>query len=114
MTRRVGAIATGAVIGAGCVALAIFLHSEGIILAGAWAGIIALLGIPIGILGVWLAWPLDHDAVPSRDESHIDRIQRNIASQHGTIFAVQDGHQSIRYNSPDDDDESESDTGNRQ
>jgi len=113
MTRRVGAIATGVVISAGCVVLAIFLHSEGIILAGAWAGIIALLGIPIGILGVWLAWPRDHDDIPSRDESNIDRIQRNIATQHGTIFAVQDGHQSISYNSPDGD-ESESDTGNRQ
>jgi hypothetical protein len=90
--------------------LAIFLHSEGIILAGAWAGIIALLGIPIGILGVWLAWPRDQDDIPSRGESPGDRIQHNIASQNGTIFAVQDGHQSIKYYPPpppvvDDDDD---------
>lgn len=68
MRRRLGAVIVGAVLGAACVVLGVFLHREGVVLAGAWAGIIGLLGIPIGALGVWLAWPRGRGEATVRDE----------------------------------------------
>jgi hypothetical protein len=103
MERRLGAVIVGAVLGAACVVLAVFLHREGVVLAGAWAGIIGLLGIPIGALGVWLAWPRGRGEAAGRDEGPNAEIQNNTASQGGTIYAVQEGNQSINYNRSDDD-----------
>jgi hypothetical protein len=94
---RVGAVAIGAIVAAACVVLAIFLRREGVVLGGAWAGIIGLLGIPIGVLGVWLAWPRGGDKLTAHEESLNVRFQRNVTSGHGTVFAVQDGNQSISY-----------------
>jgi hypothetical protein len=97
MGRRVGALAIGVLVGAACVVLAIFLYREGLVRAGAWAGIIGLFGIPIGALGVWLAWPRGDDKATEHQERPNVRFQRNITSGHGTIFAVQDGNQSVNY-----------------
>src|ERR1700722_9139135 len=102
MWRRLASVVVGVIVLAACTVLAIFLHREGIILAGAWAGVIGLLGIPIGALGVWLAWPHSHDEKdPPRQESPI-RVQRNMASSHGSVFAVQDGEQNIYNRQPTD------------
>jgi uncharacterized membrane protein YccC len=102
MWRRLASVVVGVIVLAACVVLAIFLHREGIVLAGAWAGIIGLLGIPIGALGVWLAWPRSRDEKdPPALESPI-RIQRNTTSSHGSVFAVQDGEQNIYNRHPSD------------
>ncbi len=87
-------------LGAACIVLAVFLHREGVVLAGAWAGIIGLLGIPIGALGVWLAWPRSHEEATVRDQGPSVNIQHNTASRGGTTFAVQDGDQSINSDRP--------------
>src|SRR5208282_289174 len=86
-----------------CIALAVFLHREGVVLAGAWAGIIGLLGIPIGALGVWLAWPRGRGEATARDQEPSADIQNNTAFRGGTIYAVQGGDQSINNNRPSDD-----------
>jgi hypothetical protein len=84
------------------VVLAFFLHRQGVVLAGAWAGIIGLLGIPIGLLGVWLAWPRDEDTESAPEQKTQASFQNNTTSGPGTIFAVQDGNQTIYYKqSPD-------------
>lgn len=103
MVRRFSAVTVGVIIGAACVTLAIFLHNEGLIRAGAWAGIIGLLGVPIGLLGVWLAWPRDRDDATAGEHGPSAQIQQNTTSQHGTTFAVQDGHQTINYYRPPND-----------
>lgn len=95
--RRAGAVALGATVGVACVVLAIFLHREGVVLGGAWAGIISLLGIPIGGLGVWLAWPRGGDKPPVSEKRLNVTYQHNSTSVQGTIFAVQDGNQNINY-----------------
>jgi hypothetical protein len=89
---------------AACAVLAFFLHREGIVLAGAWAGVIGLLGIPIGALGVWLAWPRSRDEKDPPGGESPTRVQRNMASSHGSVFAVQDGEQNI-YNRQSSDNE---------
>jgi hypothetical protein len=102
MWRRVGSVLAGVLLGAVCVALAVFLHREGIILAGAWAGVIGLLGIPVAALGAWLAWPRGEDATDSPEKKSQISVQYNETSDHGTTFAVQDGKQTIYYKqSPD-------------
>lgn len=100
MVRRFSAVTVGVVTGGACIALAIFLHKEGLVRAGAWAGVIALLGIPISILGVWLAWPSDHDRGSEHRRSLRLAIQRNTSTQQSTIFAVQDGEQTVNYARP--------------
>jgi hypothetical protein len=102
MERRLGAVIIGVVLGAACVALAVFLHREGVVLAGAWAGIIGLLGIPIGALGVWLAWPRGRGEATVGGQGPSADIQKNTASRGGTIYAVQSGNQSINTNRPND------------
>jgi hypothetical protein len=103
MSRRLGSVLGGLLLGAACAILAVFLHHEGIILAGAWAGIIGLAGIPIGILAVWLAWPREPDAADSPDQKPRTNVQHNQASGLGATFAVQDGNQFIYYKQPSND-----------
>jgi hypothetical protein len=97
MWRHLCSVLAGLLLGAACVVLAIFLHRQGIILAGAWAGVIGLLGIPIGALGVWLAWPRGENTESPIEQKPQAKVQRNETSGGGTIFAVQDGNQII-YN----------------
>ncbi len=100
--RQLAAVAVGVVVGGVCVVVAIFLHRQGVDRAGAWASIIGLLGIPIGMLGVWLAWPHSSGTVDQSNSPPTVRIQHNSASEGGTTFAVQDGLQIIDYDrSPD-------------
>lgn len=93
--RRLGSVLVGLLLGAACIVLAVFLHREGIVLAGAWAGVIGLLGIPIGGLGVWLAWPRTKGSEELPEEGSKVNVQQNEASYQGIIFAVQDGTQTI-------------------
>jgi hypothetical protein len=92
----------GVLVGVVGLALGFFLHREGIIRAGAWAGIIGLSGIPIGVLGVWLAWPRTRDGGDLPEQGSSVRIQQNNPSGHGTTFAVQDGNQIIYGDKPTD------------
>ena len=100
--RRLGSVLAGLLLCAACVVLAVFLHHEGIVLAGAWAGVIGLFGIPIGALGVWLAWPRSRQAKELSEQESQTSVQHNEASHHGTTFAVQDGSQIIYYKQPGD------------
>jgi hypothetical protein len=95
MGRRVGAVAVGVVVGAVCVAFGVFLHGQGVDRAGAWAGIIGLLGVPLGVLGVWLAWPRGGDGAAGRERAPQVKTQHNTASGGATVNAVQDGNQII-------------------
>jgi hypothetical protein len=102
MWRRLGSVLLGVLLGAACTVLAIFLYREGIIRAGAWAGVIGLLGIPIALVAVWLAWPRDRDAAKLPEQESRLKVQYNKASQHSSTFAVQDGNQGIYYSRPTD------------
>ena len=84
-----GAVAVGILVAAVCVAIGVFLHGQGLARAGAWAGIIGLLGLPLGALGVWLAWPRGGDGA-----AHT-KVQNTTASDGGTAFVVMDGDQVI-------------------
>jgi hypothetical protein len=95
MWRRTASVLAGLLLGGACVGLGIFLHHEGIVLAGAWAGVIGLLGIPVGALGVWLAWPRGEEPARLSEQEPLTSIQYNESSGHGTIFAVQNGKQVI-------------------
>ena len=99
--RRLGSVLAGLLLCAACVVLAVFLHREGIVLAGAWAGVIGLLGIPIGCLGVWLAWPRGKESEELPEQESQVSVQHNEASYQGVNFAVQDGTQTIYYRQPD-------------
>ncbi|HEY1665337.1 MAG TPA: hypothetical protein VGG54_06570 [Trebonia sp.] len=105
--RRLCSVLAGLLLGAACVVLAIFLHREGIVLAGAWAGVIGLLGIPVGGLGVWVAWPrkgseeLPRQAAELSEQGSRMSFQRNDSTYQGTTFAVQDGTQTIYYKQRD-------------
>jgi type VI protein secretion system component VasK len=99
--RRLASVLAGLLLCAACVVLAVFLHREGIVLAGAWAGVIGLLGIPIGCLGVWLAWPGGKESAELPEQESQVSIQHNEASYQGVNFAVQDGTQTIYYKQPD-------------
>lgn len=93
----------GVLVGVLGLALGFFLHREGVVRAAAWAEIIGLSGIPIAVLGVWLAWPRTNDSKDLPKQKSSVRIQQNNPSDHGTTFAVQDGNQIIYRDRPADD-----------
>jgi hypothetical protein len=97
MGRRLGAVAVGFVVGAACVVVGLFLRGQGVERAGAWAGIIGLLGLPLGALAVWLAWPRGKDEAAERTRAQQGKVQFNTASRGGTVFGTQDGSQRVDY-----------------
>jgi hypothetical protein len=96
MLQRLLATALGVALAVAAGVLAWFLHGQGLERAGAWAGIIGLLGIPLGLSGTYLAWPREqsHDrqcTSPSKN------IQINSASSGGSVFGVQNGKQRVVF-----------------
>jgi hypothetical protein len=107
MSRSRGIALSAFALGAASVGLAVFLYSQHLERAGAWAGII---GLPLAVIGVILgALPLlrDHrhaepytpsasrfDAHKQRHEKMPGAIQHNVATG-GILFAVQGGDQYV-------------------
>jgi hypothetical protein len=93
MSRRALGLLVAAVVVFGCAALVWFLlRQHHVDRAGAWAGIIGLAGLPLAVWALWLALrPVPEPPAPQPN------VQVNRASKSGTVYAVQEGNQTVHH-----------------
>jgi hypothetical protein len=91
MSRRVLGLLLAVLVVLGCAGMAWFLlRQQHVDRAGAWAGIIGLAGLPLAVWAIWLA--LHPPPVAEQP-----KVQTNQASTGGTVYAVQDGNQTVHH-----------------
>lgn len=91
MSRRVLGLLLAAVVVLGCAGAVWFLlRQQHVDRAGAWAGIFGLGSLPLAVWAIWLA--LHPPPVAQQP-----KVQLNQASADGTVYAVQDGNQTIQH-----------------